>query len=56
LDEDRQSSLQKNEVAKKWSKATYDRHANLRSFNEGDLVLAYNIARNTLDHGKFESL
>jgi hypothetical protein len=41
LDEDRRSSLQNNEAAKKWSKSTFDRHVNLRSFNEGDLMLAY---------------
>jgi hypothetical protein len=29
LDEDRRSSLQKNEAAKKRSKATFDRHVNL---------------------------
>jgi hypothetical protein len=56
LDEDRRSSLQNNEAAKKWSKATFDRHVNLLSFNEGDLVLAYDIAHDTLGHGKFESL
>ena len=56
LAEDRRSSLQNNEVAKKWSKATFDRHVNLRSFREGDLVLAYDIAHDTLGHGKFESL
>jgi hypothetical protein len=31
-------------------------HVNLFSFNEGDLVLAYDIAHDTLGHGKFESL
>jgi hypothetical protein len=56
LDEDRRSSLQNNEAAKKWSKATFDRHVNLHSFNEGDLILAYDIAHDTLGHGKFESL
>jgi hypothetical protein len=56
LDEDRHSSLQHNEAAKKWSKATFDRHVNLFSFNEGDLVLAYDISHDTLGHGKFESL
>jgi hypothetical protein len=56
LDEDRRSSLQNNEAAKKWSKDTFDRHANLLSFNKGDLVLAYDIAHDTLSHGKFESL
>jgi hypothetical protein len=56
LDEDRRSSLQNNEATKKWSKATFDPHVNLRSFNEGDLVLAYDIAHDTLGHGEFKSL
>jgi hypothetical protein len=56
LNEYRQSSLQNNEAAKKWSKATFECHVNLRLFNEGDLILSYDIAHDTLDHGKFESL
>jgi hypothetical protein len=56
LDEDCQSSLQNNEATKKWSKATFDRLVNLCSFHEGDLVLSYDIAHNTLGHGKFELL
>jgi hypothetical protein len=56
LDEDHWSSLQNNEATKKLSKATFDRHVNLHSFNKGDLILAYEIAHDTLDHGKFESL
>jgi hypothetical protein len=56
LDEDHRSSLQHNEAAKKWSKATFDCHVNLHSFNEGDLMLAYDIAHDTVDYGKFESL
>ena len=48
LDEDHRYSLQNNEVAKKRSKATFDHHVNLRSFREGDLVLAYDIAHDTL--------
>jgi hypothetical protein len=52
LDEDRRSSLQNNEAAKKRSKATFDRHVNLRSFREGDLVLAYDIAHDTFGHGQ----
>ena len=56
LDEDHRSSLQNNEAAKKWSKATFDHHVNLHSFREGDLVLAYDIAHDTFGHGKFESL
>jgi hypothetical protein len=34
----------------------FDHHVNLRSFNEGDIVLAYDIAHDTLYHGKFKSL
>jgi hypothetical protein len=56
LDEDRRSSLQNNEAAKKWLKVTFDHHVNLLSFHEGDLVLTYDIAHDTLSHGKFESL
>jgi hypothetical protein len=56
LDEDHRSSLQNNEATKKQSKATFDRHVNLLSFHEGDLILAYNIAHDTFGHGKFESL
>jgi hypothetical protein len=56
LDEDHRSSLQHNEATKKRSKATFDRHVNLCSFNEGDLALAYDVAHDILVHGKFESL
>jgi hypothetical protein len=56
LDEDRRYSLQHNEVAKKWSKSTFNHNANLLSFNEGDLVLAYDITHDTVNHMKFESL
>ena len=49
LDEDRRSSLQNNEAAKKWSKATFDLHVNLWSFREGDLILAYDITNDILD-------
>jgi hypothetical protein len=56
LYEDLRSSLKNNEATKKWSKATFDHHINLRSFNDEDLVLAYDIAHDTLGHGKFESL
>jgi hypothetical protein len=56
LDEYRRSSLQNNEAAKKRSKATFDRHVNLLSFREGDLVLAYNITHDAFGHDKFESL
>jgi hypothetical protein len=56
LDEDRRSSLQNNKVAKKWSKATFDRHVNLHSFNEGDLILTYDLSHDTFSHGKFDLL
>jgi hypothetical protein len=35
---------------------SFNRHVNLRSFREGDLVLAYDIAHDTFSQGKFESL
>jgi hypothetical protein len=56
LDEYRWSSFKHNEASKKWSKATFGCHVNLRLFNDGDLVLANNIAHDILSHGKFESL
>jgi hypothetical protein len=56
LDEDRRSSFKHNETAKKLSKATFDHHVNLRSLNDGDLVLAYDIAHDTLNHRKFKPL
>jgi hypothetical protein len=54
LDEYRRSSFKHNETGKKSSKATFDRHVNLHSFNDGDLVLAYDIAHDTLNHRKFK--
>jgi hypothetical protein len=51
LDEDRRSSSQNNEAAKKRSKTTFDRHVNLRSFREGNLILAYDIAHDTFVQG-----
>lgn len=56
INEDRWSSLQHNEVAKKCSKAAFDFQVNPRSFNEGDLVPVYDMSHNTLGNGKFESL
>ena len=56
LDEDRRSSFKHKETAQKSSKATFDRHVNLCSFNDGHLVLAYDIADDTLNHKKFEPL
>jgi hypothetical protein len=41
---------------KKISKAIFKSHVNLHSFNEGDIVLAYDITHKTLSYGKFESL
>jgi hypothetical protein len=49
-------SLDEDCRATKQSKATFDRHVNLHSFHEGDLVLAYDITHDTLGHGNFESL
>ena len=54
LDEYHRSSLQNNEADKKCSKETFDLHVNLRSFNKGDIVLAYDISHDTLGHGKFK--
>ena len=56
LDENHRSSFKHNETTKKSSKATFDRHVNLHSFNDGDLVLAYDITHDTLNHRKFEPL
>ena len=56
LDEDQWSSFKHNEAYTKWSKSTFDRHVNLHSFNDGDIVLAYDITHDILSHGKFESL
>ena len=56
LDEDRRSSFKHKETAKKSSKATFDHHVNLLSFNDGHLILAYDIAHDTLNHRKFEPL
>jgi hypothetical protein len=56
LDEDHRSSFKDNGAAKKLSKATFDCHVNLHSFNNGDPVLPYDIAHDTLNHKKFEPL
>jgi len=56
LDEDHRSSFQHKETAKKSSKDIFDRHVNLHSFKDGHLVLAYDIAHDTLYHMKFEPL
>jgi hypothetical protein len=56
LEEDHWSSFKHNEASKKLSKATFERHVNLRSFKDGDLVLTYDIDQDILSHGKFESL
>jgi hypothetical protein len=56
LNEDHWSSFKHNEASKKWSKATFDHHVNLRSFNDGDLVLAYDIFHDILSHKNFKLL
>jgi hypothetical protein len=56
LDEDRRSSFKHKETTKKSSKSIFDCHVNLFSFNDGHLVLAYDIAHDTLNHRKFEPL
>jgi hypothetical protein len=56
LDEYCRYSLQNNEATKKQSKSIFNHHVNFRSFNEGDLMLAYDISHDTLGHGKFDSL
>ena len=49
-------SLQTIKVAKKCTKARYDRKFHPRTFHEGDLVLVYDQAHDVLGHGKFDSL
>lgn len=41
-------------MAKKHTKAQYDRKFNPHAFHEGDLVLIYDQAHDTLDYGKFK--
>ena len=52
----RHVALQTLEVAKKCTKAQYDQKLHPRTFHEGDLVLVYDQAHDTLGHGKFNSL
>lgn len=54
--EDRRVSLQTIEEAKRRTKAQYDRKFNPRAFHNGDLIIVYDQAHDTLGHGKFESL
>ena len=53
--EDCHVALQMLEVAKKCTKAQYDRKVHPCTFHEGDLVLVYNQAHDVLSHGKFDS-
>ena len=54
--EDRRVALQTLEVTKKCTKAQYDRKVHPHTFHEGDLVLVYDQAHDTLGHRKFVSL
>ena len=54
--EDRHVTLQTLEVTKKHTKAQYDWKFHPRTFHEGDLVLVYDQAHDTLGHGKFDLL
>ena len=54
--EDRRVALQTMEVAKKCTKAQYDRKVQPHTFHEGDLVLVYDQAHDVLGHGNFDSL
>ena len=49
-------SFQTIEVAKKCTKAQYDRKFHPRTFHESDLILVYDQAHDVLGHGKFDSL
>lgn len=54
--EDLRVALQTIEVAKKHTKAQYDRNVTPHAFHEGDLVLVHDQAHDTLGHGKFKPL
>ena len=54
--EDRRVALQTLEATKKHTKAQYDQKFHPRTFHEGDLVLVYDQAHDTLGHGNFDSL
>ena len=49
-------SLQYNEAHKKQEKASFDCHMNPRTFTEGEIVLRYDVAKEALGPGKFETL
>ena len=53
---DRRVALQTLEAAKKSTKSQYDRKVHPHTFHEGDLVLVYDQAHDTLGHGNFDSL
>ena len=54
--ENRHQSLQHNEAHKKRVKASFNCHITPCSFVEGDLVLRYDIAKEALGPGNFETL
>ena len=56
VDESRRQSLQHNEAHKKRVKSSFDCHITTRSFTEGELVLFYDLAKEALGPGKFETL
>ena len=56
VDENRCQSLQHNEAHNKSVKASFDRPITPRSFTEGELFLCYDVAKEALGLGKFETL
>ena len=56
IDETRRDVSLTNEAHKKRIKAHYDKSVQPRSFNEGDLVLAYDQRYEKLGKGKFDSM
>ena len=56
LDESRRDDALANEAHKKCVKAQYDKSAQPRVFNEGDMVRTYDQRHDKLGKGKFESM
>ena len=56
VDESRWHSLQHNEAHNKSVKASFNCHIDPLSFIEGELVLCYDVTKETLGLGKFETL
>ena len=48
--------MQHNEAHKKRVKASFDCHITPHSFTEGELVLRYDVKKESLGPGKFETL